>query len=270
MTANSLPPGFLDRPFAHRALHDRAASRIENSHAAVAAAIAAGWGIELDVQLSADGAAMVFHDEALDRLTAETGAVLDRTADELQRIALVGGGGDTIPTLGAVLGQVAGRVPLLVEIKDQGALRPPEPGLPEQPSVDRAARDAARLAHATAAALRGYDGPVAVMSFSPGMMMAFAAEAPDLPRGLVTRAFTRDDTPWVPRALRERLGMMTDMDRIGAVFLSHHCRDLDNPLVAQMKEDGLTILCWTVRSAAEEAAARLVADQITFEGYCPA
>jgi glycerophosphoryl diester phosphodiesterase len=265
-----LPPGFLARPFAHRALHDRSAGRIENSQAAVAAAVAAGWGIEIDVQMSADGEAMVFHDETLDRLTAETGTVIERSAACLQRIVLSGGGGDTIPTLSEVLALVAGRVPILVEIKDQGALRPPEPGLPAGRSTERAAADDARLARATAAALLGYAGPVAVMSFSPDAMAAFGVAAPDRPCGLVTRAFTETDTPWVPQALRDRLRAMADLDRIGATFLSHHRADLANPLLRRMRARGLPMLCWTVRSADEEAAARRVVDQVTFEGYVPA
>ena len=100
----ALPPSFLARPIAHRGLHDRAVGVIENSPAAFAAAIAAGYGIELDLQLSRDGVAMVFHDDSLDRLTGETGPVRARDAAALGQIALAGArAGDRIPTLGAVL-----------------------------------------------------------------------------------------------------------------------------------------------------------------------
>src|SRR6056297_1261202 len=116
MTA--LPPGFLARPIAHRGYHDAAAGRIENSRSAFAAAMEAGYGIELDVQLSRDGVAMVFHDTMLDRLTDETGPVRDRGAAALQDIGLTGSR-DTIQTLTQVLRAIDGTVPVLVEIKDQ-------------------------------------------------------------------------------------------------------------------------------------------------------
>ena len=117
-----LPPSFLAAPIAHRALHDRAAGRPENSVEAIEAAIAAGYGIEIDLQLSADGRAMVFHDYDLARLTGEKGAIQRRSASELGAIRLLGGV-TGIPTLPQVLDLVAGRVPLLIELKDQdGAL----------------------------------------------------------------------------------------------------------------------------------------------------
>jgi glycerophosphoryl diester phosphodiesterase len=119
-----LPPGFLARPVAHRALH--APGRAENSLAAVAAAVTAGYGIEIDVQLTSDGRAVVFHDETLDRLTAQTGLVRDRHSRELAAIPLPGGG--TIPLLREVLAAVAGRVPLMIEIKDQDGRMGPHVG----------------------------------------------------------------------------------------------------------------------------------------------
>ena len=114
----TLPPAFLRLPIAHRALHDRAQGRPENSRAAIRAAIAAGYGIEIDLQASADGVAMVFHDDDLGRLTGATGPVRARTAAELGAIRLTDAE-DGIPTLAEVLEIVAGRVPLLIEIKDQ-------------------------------------------------------------------------------------------------------------------------------------------------------
>ena len=114
----TLPQAFYTTPIAHRGFHHRDAGRPENSFAAFQAAIDRGYGIELDVQLSRDGVALVFHDYALDRLTGQTGAIRQRDADDLCQITLTGGR-DTIPTLPQVLELIAGRVPLLVEIKDQ-------------------------------------------------------------------------------------------------------------------------------------------------------
>ncbi len=248
-----LPEAFLRRPVAHRALHDRAAGRPENSRAAMRAAIDAGYGIEIDVQPSADGVAMVFHDEALDRLTEETGPIRQRDAKTLGQIALKGGD-EGIPTLREGLQLVAGRVPLLVEIKDQdGALGP----------------DVGRLERAVAQDLADYAGPVAVMSFNPHSVAAMLRHAPQVPRGLTTCAFDAWSWRVLSAARRNELRAIPDLARVEASFISHEARDLGAPRVAELKASGLPVLCWTIRSAKEEAAARKVADNITFEGYLP-
>lgn len=252
MTA--LPPGFFARPFAHRALHDLSEGRVENSLSAIAAAVAGDYGIEIDVQLSRDGEAMVFHDYDLQRLTDENGAVVLHDAAELGRIALRGGGGDCIPTLPEVLAQVEGRVPLLIEIKDQ--------------QLDL--RDGARigpLEAATARALVGYGGPVALMSFNPASMAHIAVLAPDVPRGLTTCGFLAEEWPLVPEAERERLRAIPDYESVGASFISHQHDELSMPRVAALKAAGAEICCWTVRSPEAEAAARQIAHSVTFEGY---
>ncbi|HPG03910.1 MAG TPA: glycerophosphodiester phosphodiesterase family protein, partial [Rhodoblastus sp.] len=109
MNAQALRPAWLAaRPIAHRGLHDRAAGRIENSASAARAAVEHGFAIECDVQLSADGEAMVFHDFRLDRLTGESGPVRARSAAVLSRIALAGST-DGIPTLPEFLDLIGGR-----------------------------------------------------------------------------------------------------------------------------------------------------------------
>lgn len=246
-----LPPAFLTRPIAHRGYHDKTAGRIENSPSAFAAAIEAGYGIELDLQLSRDGVAMVFHDDVLDRLTDQQGPVRDRDAEALRTMRLKGGG-DTIPTLAQVLAQVDGAVPLLIELKDQQG---------EMGDTD------GRLEQATADALRDYDGPVALMSFNPHMIRRIGALRPDLPRGLISSAWRRIDEPHVPVDTRARLAGIPDFDAVGASFLSHDVTNLSAPRVEQLKAQGRTILCWTVRSPDQERDARKIADNITFEGY---
>ena len=108
-----LPPGFLEAPFAHRALHGP--GRPENSREAILAAVDAGFGIELDVQASADGAAIVFHDYDLARLTGQSGPVQARSAAELSQMPLLGSP-TAPPTLGEALTLVACVVPLLCVI----------------------------------------------------------------------------------------------------------------------------------------------------------
>ncbi len=249
MTA--LPDAFLAAPLAHRGYHDARRGTPENSRAAFLAAIGAGYGIELDVQLSADGAAMVFHDADLKRLTGRKGKLRDLRAADLSRIPLIGND-EGIPTLPEVLDLVAGRAPLLVEIKDQtGAM----------------GRETGALEQAVAHALTGYAGPVAVMSFNPHSVIAFGKTAPEVPRGLTTCAFRRKDWQRLPRGAFADLRGIPLYGAAGASFVSHRAADLGNPRIAELKEQGAAILCWTIRSPAEETAARRIAQNITFEGY---
>lgn len=248
----TLPRIFHSIPLAHRGLHDVNAGRPENSRASIRAAIAAGYGIEIDVQLSADNAAMVFHDYALERLTVATGAVRLRKAAELAQTRLKGGD-EGIPPLNKVLDLVAGQVPLLMELKDQDG------GM---------GTDIGALEAAVAAVLASYSGPVALMSFNPHSMARMAELLPEVPRGIVTSAYRYEDWP-LPRATCDALREVPDFDRVGASFISHEVDDLARPRVAQIKATGAMICCWTVRDAVQEAQARKVADNITFEGYTP-
>ncbi|NDR55583.1 glycerophosphodiester phosphodiesterase family protein [Aliiruegeria sabulilitoris] len=245
---------FLARPLAHRALHDVTDGRPENSRASVRAAIEAGYGIEIDLQLSADGRAMVFHDYALQRLTAKNGALRQRSAAELATIPLKGGG-EGIPTFAEILALVRGRVPLLVEIKDQDGGLGSNVGQLEQAVV----RD-----------LAGYDGPIAFMSFNPHSMIALGRLAPDTCRGLTTSAFLPKDWPGAPEPTLARLAGIPDLAEAGARFISHDARDLHADRVLEIKQSGLPVLCWTIRSQQAEIAAREIADNVTFEGYRPA
>ncbi len=246
-------PDFLRRPIAHRGLHDSAVGVIENSPSAFAAAIARGYGIELDLQLSGDGEATVFHDETLDRLTNEQGAVAERSAADLALIGLKGGT-DTIPSLRDVLAQVAGQVPLLIELKDQTLTLGQSDG---------------RLEVATAQALQGYGGPVAVMSFNPSMMEHMARLAPQIARGITTSSFATEDWAPITAETCDRLRAIPDYDHVGASFISHQGNDLTRSRVASLRTKGATILCWTIRSHNEETTARQYAQNITFEGYLP-
>lgn len=251
MSAPRLPAPFLTTPLAHRGLHDRAAGRPENSRAAVRAAIAAGYGIECDIQPSAGGTPMVIHDYDLKRLTGRAGRVRALSAAELGRIPLLGAN-EGIPTLAEILQIVAGQVPLLIEIKDQdGAMGP----------------DVGPLEAAAATALSGYAGPVAVMSFNPHSVAAMAGAAPQVARGIITSAFAPDDWPLLPAAVRDRLRGIPDIEATGASFISHEAADLARPRVSALKSAGTAILCWTIRSPEAEAAARAIAQNITFEGY---
>jgi glycerophosphoryl diester phosphodiesterase len=246
-----LPSSFLTTPIAHRGLHDKTQGRPENSRAAILAAVNAGYAVEIDIQPSWDTVPMVFHDYDLRRLTPAKGSIVMSTAKELKSIPLLDGN-EGIPTLAEVLKIVAGKVPLLIEIKDQdGAM----------------GANVGALEKAVAWDLRRYSGPVAVMSFNPYSMIEMAELAPDVPRGLTTSAYEYDD--WEPLSpfTCDYLRDIPDYDACKACFISHEAFDLKRKRVAELKAAGATVLCWTIRSAAEEAEAREVAQNVTFEGY---
>ncbi|WP_172329712.1 glycerophosphodiester phosphodiesterase family protein [Mangrovicoccus sp. HB161399] len=249
----TFPAGLLARPIAHRGLHDAGRGIPENSLAAAEAACAEGYGIELDIQPSGDGVPMVFHDGTLDRLTDEAGPVTGRSAEELGRMALLGTA-ETVPTLAQFLALVAGRVPLLIELKSQ-------PGAPCVATN--------KLAELALAALAGYPGEVALMSFNPFAIAHGAALRPDLCWGITTGhgpgLFPED-----PETDARITGRALDPRDYGAGFLSHGIREGRAPWLSALKAAGLPILAWTVRSPEEEAEARRFAANITFERYRPA
>lgn len=211
---------------------------MENSGSAIAAAVAQGYGVELDVQLSRDGEAMVFHDDRLDRLTVEQGPVAERTAVELQALRLHIGN-EVMPRLTEALGMIAGRVPLLIEIK----------------SPDRRVE---RLCRAVARALDAYRGPVGVMSFNPEVGRWFAGHAGFVLRGLVVSESGK-------RTLRGSIERRLALWRARADFLAYDVRDLPSRFAQAARRRGLPVYTWTVRSEADRARAAEHADQIIFE-----
>lgn len=241
-------PGRLKRlPVAHRALHDAGAACPENSPAAIRAAIAAGYAIELDLQLSAEGEVFVFHDADLLRLTGTPGRVDETPARRLAALPLLGGA-EHPPRLAEVLEMVAGAVPLLLEFK-----------------VQRDGGD--RLAAAAAPLLRSYRGDLAVMSFDPRLVASLAEHLPDVARGLTTMTWRGQDAEGLSEARLRRLNAIADYEATGASFISHDHQDLTNEAVTRLRALGADVLCWTIRSAAEEAKARQIACNVTFEGY---
>jgi glycerophosphoryl diester phosphodiesterase len=229
----------IAKPFAHRGLHGAAVP--ENSRAAFEAAIEARHGIELDVQASGDRQAMVFHDEELGRLAEEEGFLRGRSAAELKRIRLRDCD-ETIPTLPQILALIAGRAPLLIEVKAPG-------------------REVGALCQAVADALDDYLGPVAVMSFNPEVGHWFARHAPQRLRGLVV---TERGRKWRGGLVR-RLAAW----RSKAEFLAYDIRDLPSRFAEAQQRRGLRVLTWTVRSLKDRARAAQHADQIIYETASP-
>ena len=249
----ALDPAFLKTPIAHRALHDASKGVYENCRSAIIAAIEHGYAIEIDLQLSADARAMVFHDDTLDRLTDKHGDVSDYTAAELSQIKVVSGQ-DVIEPLEDILRLVDGRVPLLIELKDQSRQLSQTDGRLEQATLD---------------ALSLYQGAVAVMSFNPHMIATMAKLSSDLPLGLTTGSFM--DPTWGIDAERiAHLSQIADFDPTRYSFVSHFALELAAPCIQMLKEQGTAIFTWTIRSPEAEAAARQTVDNVTFEGYLAA
>lgn len=228
------------QPYAHRGLHD-AAGVPENSLAAFAQAIAIGHGIELDVQMSLDGVAIVFHDDELHRLTGVAGKLRNLPSAKLCGLAL-NGTTETIPTLDAALALVAGRVPLLIEIKC-------------------ASKSYHGICFAVRRALEGYRGAVAIMSFNTDVVRWFTRNVERLPRGVIIsdehpptlfsgfRAWLRDR-----RILRLRLD-----------FAAYDIRSLPSSLSRRLRSRHLPLLTWTVRTEEDIDRAQHHADNAIYE-----
>ena len=250
---NLLQESFLNRPLAHRGLHNHSEGIPENSRAAIKAAIQKGYGVEIDLQLSADGQAMVFHDEEMARMTGMRGGIREYTAEFLSGIYLKDGS-EQIPLFTEVLDIVDGQIPLLIELKDQHGMMGMTCGTLEQAVAD---------------ALEHYRGPAAVMSFSPHMIYRLSDIAPHLTCGLTTCSFTRSDWPAVEINELDRLRNIAHYNDSGATFISHEASDLMSPRITQLKNAGAQILCWTILNPEQERLARNIAQNITFEGYLP-
>lgn len=230
--------------FAHRGLHG--GDIVENSRAAFAAAIAGGFGIELDVQASRDHVPFVFHDRTLDRLTSATGPIGARRSTELGAIPLKGTS-ETIPSLAEVLALIAGRAPVLIEIKT-------------------GRRPIGKLCRAVRSALEGYAGPVAVMSFNPQVSRWFSIHAPALARGLVV---TEEGPTALPDKTRAAVVRRFGFWRARPHFLAYDVRDLPARFASAQRARGLPVLTWTVRTPGSRAIATAHADAPIFEVEAP-
>jgi len=242
----------IARPIAHRGLHDVASGVIENSVPAAEAAIAGRFGIECDVQLSADGEAMVFHDFVLDRLTGQSGAVSSVKAEALAAITLKGSQA-RIPTLSAFLDLIAGRVPLVIEIKS------------------RFDGDLA-LTRRAAEIVAGRSGqPIVFKSFDPDIVTALRDLAPAIPRGIVAmNDYSYPDYAHLDADKRHAMANLLHFGESRPDFVSWKVVDLQSaaPYLCRTAL-GLPLMSWTVRTPADREMAARHADQIVFEGFTP-
>jgi glycerophosphoryl diester phosphodiesterase len=228
------------QPFAHRGLHG--SDIVENSRSAFDRAVALNHGIELDIQPSREGVAFVFHDDDLDRLTAERGPIIVQAATDLDTVRLTGTR-ETIPRLTEIIGRIAGRVPVLIEIKTDE-------------------RYVGVLCLSVRRALEGYRGPHAIMSFNPQVSRWFADHSPRTVRGLVMT----EGTPDTRRArLTDAVVRRLTLWRAKPDFLAYDIRNLPSRFASEQRARGLKLLTWTVRTAAQERIAMACADESIYE-----
>lgn len=239
------------RPLAHRGLHDASGGVIENTAAAFSAAIDSRYGMETDLQISADGEAMVYHDDALGRLTEGDGRLAQMSAAQIKEVRFKGSVA-RILTLGELCDLVAGRATLLLELKSRfdGDMR---------------------LAKRTADVLSVYAGPVAVMSFDPDLIEAVRDAAPALVRGIVAeRFYSHPEWDALSPSQKRNLAWLLHAPRSRPQFIAYSVKDLPAapPLIARTLF-GLPLLTWTVRTEEDRKRAARWADQVIFEGWRP-
>ena len=245
------PDWLTARPVAHRGLHDAARGIIENMPGAAEAAIAGNFAIECDVQLTADGEAMVHHDDELGRLTDGGGPLLAKTAAELKAVAFKGTA-ERMMALSDLCALVAGRVPLVIEVKSH---------------FDGDRRLVARMAQV----LGSYSGPAAGMSFDPDQVLALREKLPELPRGIIAQR-TYDDDYWTKLTREQRADMLhlRHVFRTRPHFVGFWVEQLPAPAPWIARSlFGLPLLAWTVRTPEQREHAAHYADQIIFEGFRP-
>jgi len=239
-----LPAWITAKPIAHRGLFDPAQGIPENSLAAVRAAVEAGYAMEIDLRAAPDGVA-VFHDSDLERMTGAAGALAHLSAAERSRVRLAGTG-EPIPLLEDVLALVRGRVPLMLEIKNDGR--------------------AGALEAAVLKRLAGYTGEIAIVSFNPLSLAFFAARAPEIPRGQTACRFRDSSLPRWRRMLQENY-LLNFVSR--PHFLLYEIEGLPCRAVSWRRALGMKVIAYTARNAADAARAKLVADNFIFEGFRP-
>lgn len=248
LTAPGRHPGikkYRGAKFAHRGLHGE--GRAENSLSAFSAAVEQGFGIELDVRLTKDGEVVVFHDDTLGRVTGDPRRVDECTLTELRALRL-SGTEETIPTFHEVLSLVGGRVPLLVEVKE-------DPGC-------RAVSDAA------AKILSEYKGEFITESFNPMTVRRMRRALPGSASGYLCDHFTANPGYRTARYLLIEHFLLNFIARPAFIAFDRAAVPYA-PFSFMRRFWRAPAFAWTVRSPEEEAACRTDFDGIIFENYLP-
>lgn len=233
-------------PITHRGLHTFEFP--ENSLIAFKNSIKNCYTIELDVRIIDDGTLIVFHDEKLIRVTKQDGYVTKLKKSDLENIFLISGDGKNtdqhIPTFREVLDFVAGRVPLLIEIKNQGKVGHLESKVIEE--------------------LRNYNGEFAIQSFNPYTLEYFKNNAPHIIRGQLSCFFDKNE---LKGAIKRSALKKLKLNKIAKPdFISYRFTDLPNKYV---EKTGLPVLAWTIQNNADMEKIIPFCDNIIFENFIP-
>ena len=235
--------GFL---YAHRGLFDNEGGIPENSLAAFARAVEAGYGMELDVQLTADGQLAVFHDMTLGRMCGADVCLSELSYEETQKYTLLGTN-ERIPLFSQVLDLVNGRTPLIVEIKHYGNVN--------------------RMAKEVNATLSRYNGPYCVESFHPLAMRWFKKNAPQVIRGQLASGVITHETPAYQQAALKYL-LVNALSRPD--FIAYDIRADRNASILLLRRLFRPLwVAWTVRTMEEHTKAKQKYDLQIFEGFMP-
>lgn len=247
MTARPDASALMGVYYAHRGLHDNKGDAPENSLASIRNAVAHGYGIEFDVQLTRDRIPVVFHDESLKRMCGVEGNVRDYTYEELQAFPLLSSQ-ERIPLLADVLAAVNGRVPLIIEIK-----------VHEDPAEVCARADEL---------IAAYKGPYCIESFDPRAVIWYKKNRPQVIRGQLSSDF---NTAKHKELFSETLvhHLLTNVTaRPDFIAYNHHNKgNLSRTLCR--KVFGALSVAWTIRSQQELDAAKDDFDLFIFEQFIP-
>jgi len=239
------------RPVAHRGLHTNAAGIVENTASAFNAAIAGNFSIEIDLQITADGEAMVHHDFALGRLTLGSRQLSAMTAAGLKEVPFKDTT-DRMLTFGEFLDLIGGRAGLFIELKSRfdGDMR---------------------LVRRAADVLKSYKGPAALMSFDPAPIIALREIAPEITRGIVAeRHYVDSEWRTLTDEQKRSFAFLTHIPQSRPHFIAYHVKDLPSlgPWVARNLLR-LPLMTWTVRTPEDRTRAARYANQMIFEHFVP-
>ena len=224
---------------AHRGLFENSTTAEENTLPAVSAAVEAGFGVEIDVRMTADEQVVVFHDDNLDRVAGVEGKVSEMTYRDLQA-HMIGESGRPMPLLHEVLDEIDAREALFIEVKSKRE------------------DDPSRLCAGVRRAMEGYAGDVAVMSFDPRVTQWFKTVAPKIARGLVIGEEALGST-------KARLLLKFAVSKSKPDFLACDIRQLPNKFCTTWRKGGKPLLTWTVRTADQEVTGKAHTDALIFE-----
>ncbi len=229
----------ITKPIAHRGLWG--SGLIENSLSAYKNAVDNSYPIEIDLYSSSDGILFSFHDPYLDRMTGADGLIYEKTAKELKELCLLDSI-EKIPTFEEVLSLVDGKVPLLIELKDQ----------PDKSYVNKVVER-----------LKTYKGEFAIQSFNPLYIKKVKKLAPEFIRGILSTKTYSKHLPFIKRKVVKNmlLNFLIKPD-----FISYSFEDLPLP---KRKTKNIPLICWTITSQEDYDKIKPLVKNIIFEHFIP-